>query len=404
MDTHTSTGTKRALVVGCGLAGCATAWWLHESGWEVVLVDQRTDPYPSSYLLQLDNVAIDILRRMGAQDVIDRTTYPSPNTALRWCGQGKTRTLSFDTRDHRGEPWRLADRSPFLSAIFAHVPSTVDIRLGVRLDSLENFTDRVKAHFADGTADTFDVVVGADGLHSTVRELTLAPESASVYRNDVTHLWINVDEKLLDGQAILAARNRTALQIYPYRDPARTMILAALPVPAGTPLDHRALVDHVADTITHLGVDLEPIASAARASSDIKTTQFSQVRLSRWHTRRVVLLGDAAHCIDPLSGMGAHGALLGVVSLTAALQRYGSATTSAFTRYESEVRPFAESAQSVTARTIEYISRTQHRPRLTTVLGGLGDIARIIPSLLHKKNQRNSLALSDIRETNRQAA
>nr|WP_168724052.1 NAD(P)/FAD-dependent oxidoreductase [Streptomyces sp. A1499] len=373
---------RRALVVGCGMAGCAAAWWLEHDGWEVVLVDKEAEPYPSSYLLQLDTQATRALRLMGGQEIIDQATFAAPAMSVRW-GTRKVRELKVDG----DSDWRLARRSVLLSRLFAHLPSTVQTRLGVGLDALEHRSDDVLARFSDGSSETFDVVVGADGLHSTVRRLTLASEAHSVYRNGLTHVWINADVPLPDGRAVIASREGMLSLIYPFLDTDQTSVMALVPVPGSTKPDEPMLIEQVCDMVERLGPDMRPVAAAARKSEDTKLTRFSQVRLPRWHIRRVVLLGDSAHCIDPVSGMGAHASLPGAKVLAESLRDTDDVTL-AFARFEAEIRPFAKTAQSITARIVEFSTRAEGRSRAATLAGGIGDLLATIPATLTRHSNR----------------
>lgn len=376
----------RALVVGAGLAGCAAAWWLDRYGWDVVLVDRELDPYPSSYLLQLDAEASRVLRLMGGAGILEEATFAAPEVSFRW-GARRLRELTIDT----GDDWRLARRAVLLSRLFAHVPAAVDRRMGLGLAALEHRSDEVVARFGDGSSEAFDMVVGADGLHSTVRSLTVAPESQSVYRNGLTHVWINADVPLPGGRAVIAPREGMLSLIYPYMDTYQTSVMTLVPVAAGTPLDPPRLVERVCDAVERLGPDMRVVAQAARVSQDVKFTRFSQVRLPRWSTRRVVLLGDAAHCIDPVSGMGAHASLPGAKALAEALHGADDLTT-AFVRFEAEMRPFAQTAQSITARAVELSTATRGTRRAATLAGGVGDLLGTVPATIDRLVHRGRAA------------
>src|SRR5699024_9840755 len=134
------------------------------------------------------------------------------------------------------------------------------------------------------------MVVGADGLHSTVRRLTLASEEQSVYFNGRSHVWINADVPMPEGRSGVGAREGMRSMTYPFLDTGQTSVLAVVPVPGSTVPDTRMLVDRVCDAVKRLGPDMREIAVAARKSEDVKLTRVSQVRLPRWSTRRVVLL------------------------------------------------------------------------------------------------------------------
>ncbi|MGW8566787.1 FAD-dependent oxidoreductase [Isoptericola sp. NPDC055881] len=373
---------RRALVVGSGMAGCAAAWWLDPEGWEVVLVDKEAEPFPSSYLLQLDAEATRVLRLMGGQQILDEVTFSAPETSLRW-GARKVREVRFDT----GADWRLARRATLLSRLFAHLPATVETRMGAELDALEHRNEDVLARFVDGSSESFDIVVGADGLHSTVRRLTLASEEQSVYRNGLSHVWINADIPLPEGRAVIASREGMLMLVYPFLDTDQTSIMAVVPVPSTARPDMGMLKDRVCDAVERLGPEMRAVAVAGRKSQDTKLTRFSQTRLPRWYTRRVVLLGDAAHCIDPVSGMGAHASLPGAKALAEAL-RDTDDVTAAFARFEAEMRPFARTAQSITARAVEFSTGVRGRGRAASVAGLAGDLLAAVPAVLTRSTAR----------------
>lgn len=368
-------------MVGAGMAGCAAAWWLERAGWDVVLVDKEAEPYPSSYLLQLDAEAVRVLRLMGGADIVDEVTYPAPAMSVRW-GAGKMRELAVNV----GSDWRLARRSTLLSRLFEHVPATVQVRMGVALEALEHRSDNVVARFDHGSPEAFDIVVGADGLHSTVRRLVLASEAQSVYSNGLTHVWINADSPLPGERAVVASREGMLTLIYPFLDTNQTSVMSLVPVASARP-DKAALTARVCDVVERLGTDMREVAVASRASQDTKLTRFSQVRLPRWYTRRVVLLGDAAHCIDPVSGMGAHASLPGAMALAHALRDVPD-VTGAFAQFEAEMRPFAQTAQTITARAVEYSTRAQGRSRWATLTGGVGDLLATIPATAARATSR----------------
>lgn len=375
---------RRALVVGAGMAGCAAAWWLEHEGWEVVLVDKEVDPYPSSYLLQLDAEAVKVLRLMGGEEILDEVTFPAPEMSVRWGARGVREFKVDAARD-----WRIARRSALLQRMLAHVPATVETRLGVGLEALEYRSEDVLARFGDDATEAFDMVVGADGVHSTVRRLTLASEAESVYLNGRSHVWINADVPMSEGRAVIGSREGMLSMIYPYLDSGQTSIMAVVPLPGATMPDMRILVDRVCDAVERLGPDMREIAVAARKSEDVKLTRFSQVRLPRWYTRRVVLLGDSAHCIDPVSGMGAHASLPGAKTLAEALRGTDDLTV-AFARFEAEMRPFVRTAQSITARAVEYSTGAPGGGRAATLVGGAGDLVGALGARVARFNSRRS--------------
>ncbi|MEU2940910.1 FAD-dependent monooxygenase [Nocardiopsis alba] len=374
--------TRRALVVGGGIAGSAAAWWLHHIGWDVVLIEAGAAPHIGGFVLDLDTTAQGILREMGAADIVERTSFSGPATVLRLTRGPRPYGVTLS-----GGRNRLSERVKLIEELLQHVPKEVDVRLGVRLETLEHRAEDVRAHFEDGSSEAFDIVVGADGLHSTVHDLVFTPREAVLYRNGLSLLWTTVDRHMPDANAAVVSRERTVVQAYPHPDAAKTQIVAALPT--SHPItDIRPLVERVAAVLRDEGRDLTPIAEGVEEADDALLTRFTQVRTRRWSSRRVVLIGDAAHCIDPLSGLGAHGALLGAVTLAKALQRHGDDTTAAFASYERYVRPFVQARQNTTARAAEFLMRPEGSSRWATLFGGSGELVRTLPQVLSPSGRR----------------
>lgn len=381
---------RRVLVVGGGIAGSAAAWWLHHTGCEVVLVDAAHASHTGGFVLDVDTSAQRILRAMGAEHVVEGTSFPSPATSFRFLGGPHPGQLTFSSGGSR-----LAHRGQLTEALLKHVPDDVDLRLGVRLISLEHRPDDVLARFEDGSVEPFDIIVGADGVNSTVRGLVLAPHETAVYRNGLSHVWLTVDRCMPGTGAVAIGRHRTIVFAYPFPDSPRTQIIAVLPAP-GRVFDHRPLVQQVAKALRTMGGELASIADGVLQADDVLLTRFGQVRTARWSTRRVVLIGDAAHCIDPLSGLGAHGALLGATTLATALQRHGADTARAFAEYEQRIRPFVEASQRVTSRAAELVTGAAACDRLATLLGAAGDLARTLPKVALPSGRRALLGLPGV--------
>lgn len=388
MRLKTERATRKALVVGGGIAGSAASWWLHRTGWDVVLVDDNATPPSGGFVLDLDSTAQKILQDMGASDVIGRTSFVSPATTVRLTKGRRPLQVTFS-----GDGSRLAHRARLIEELQAHVPKGVDMRLGRRLESLQHRAHDVVAHLDDGTAESFEIVVGADGLHSTVRNLVFSSHEASFYRNGLSHVWMTLPRGMDKPEALVIGRRRAVVFAYPYPSGNLTQIVAALPAPDNARND-QALVGRVAGALRSMGGELAGVGDDVAAAPDALMTRFTQVRTKHWASRRVVLIGDAAHCIDPMSGLGAHGALLGAVTLAHELEQHDDITR-AFAAYESTVRSFVESRQQLTTLAVEFVTHPRQRPR--SLAGAAAEALKALPTTLHRRGRARLAGRADQR-------
>jgi 2-polyprenyl-6-methoxyphenol hydroxylase-like FAD-dependent oxidoreductase len=347
----------RILVVGAGLAGSAAGLMLTHDGHDVRVVDAVDEPYAGGYQILLDTAAVQVLHQLGAQAVVDDLTAPSaPVTVSR---RGRVLT-TLPTPGYRS-----ARRGDLVGAVSRHAARTVRVEFGCRLVGLEQTEGGITARFADGSAEAFDLVIGADGLHSTVRRLAVEVDRSFVYDNGRINLWVDVPGRVdgLDHSSILFG-DRAGAMVFPYTDTDESLVLAAFHLGAGR-YDGRALLPLAADLLRGSGAEYAQFVPHVldTPADRIRVTRFAQVRASRWHARNVVLVGDAAHCIDPLSGAGAHGGLVGAALVAEELRRTPDDVAEAATRYTRRARPFVRAAQLFTAGLLEHATARTRRQR-----------------------------------------
>jgi 2-polyprenyl-6-methoxyphenol hydroxylase-like FAD-dependent oxidoreductase len=356
----------KILIVGAGIAGSGVAYMLAHDGHDVRVVDAVDEPHSGGYLLQFDRTAVQMMRQIGALDIVNDLSAPSSKvTVLR---DHKTLT----TMQLHG--YRLARRGDLVGAISRYAATVVPMHFGRNLTGIENALDGVIAHFADGSEEDFDLIIGADGLNSTVRKLALEVDRPFLYENGRQNVWVDVSGRI-DGtdQAAILLGGGLAAQVFPYPDRDEMLVLTSFNLGPGRH-DRTTLLPRVAQLLTKAGPLFAPFAEQVREApaESVRLTRFAQVRAPRWHARNVVLIGDAAHCIDPLSGAGAHGGLVGAAIFTEELRRTPRDIAGAATRYRRRLRPFVRCAQLLTAGLLERSTARGIRQRLAADRSLLG--------------------------------
>jgi len=309
----------RVLVCGAGVAGLTTAWWLGRHGWDVLLVDRDDQPRDAAHLLDVGGAGYDVLDRMGVLSTLTALRRNIP--AIVYVDQdGDTlATVSYLATATllRGRLLTIM-RGDLEAALTAAQPSRVQVRRGVGVTAVADTDGPVRVTLSDGSVTAADALIGADGLHSTVRRLVFGPErlyvrplgkhcSTFLFQDDELGRGLGPELKVLSLADRQAGFSRTA-----------DGRIAAFLVHRGD----RSPTDPVAEVRNRCaGMGWVVDQALAHCTPALDHGPVSQVELATWHVGRTVLVGDAAAAVSALAGHGASLALLGAFRLADSLVR-----------------------------------------------------------------------------------
>ncbi|GAA4905104.1 FAD-dependent monooxygenase [Streptomyces coeruleoprunus] len=339
---------KTALISGGGIAGSALAHWLRRNGYAPTVVERAPGPRRGGQAIDVRGVALDVLARMGLLDEArELRTHMRGMSVLDADGTEVHRSTEYAFSSGRldGEDIELM-REDLVRLLHRATRDGVEYVFGDSVTALAETADGdgVRVEFGSGASRTFDLVVGADGLHSGVRRLAFGPEERFT-----RHL----------GQylSVFTAENFLGLEDWQVwlRDGAAGF--AAMSVPGNEELriafgfesaplegDHRDgewLREMIVERMGTLRWPETPrMVKAAREAPDFFCDAMAQIHLDRWSRGRVTLVGDAGYCASPLSGQGTSLALVGAYVLADALGRAGGDQEAGLARYEERMRPY----------------------------------------------------------------
>lgn len=353
---HAKTSGRRATVVGAGIAGLAAALRLHQQGWDVVVVERAPTRRSGGYLVNLHGPGYAAAERLGLIPALTpRDIGFFTSVLVHADGREKFRIPAAVTEAAVGNRALSLFRGDLESALYGAVADLVDIRFGTTVQAVAQTSGEVAVTLSDGDRLQTELLVGADGVHSRVRELVFGAEPE--YFVDQGHMvgafpLETVPEHVPEGvgttfigpgrtAAVMNLGPERSSAFFTYRCPDPGTELALGAAPALT----RAFGDlggGVADALHQLAADPD----SAYFDS------VGQIVMDRWSHDRVVLLGDAAWCVTVFAGYGAALALDGADRLGAALAANGDDIPTALDTWETSLRPEVHKRQALARKGI----------------------------------------------------
>ncbi|WP_051772465.1 FAD-dependent monooxygenase [Saccharothrix sp. NRRL B-16314] len=353
---------SKVLISGCGVAGLALAGLLRRHGSTVTVIERSPRPRSTGVAVDIRGVALTVAERMGLLGELERL-----RTRLR----GMSNVDSSGVEQWRSEEFVLSsgqvdsadieilreDLTSILRSDLAQVDDSRDdtateLVFGDWITGLDEHADGVRVTFEHGAPREFDLVIGADGLYSDVRRLAFGPHEKYLrHLNSYIATFGGTNRFDLQDWELWVQDPAATYVLYPTRDNSEVRVIIGIASP--DLIEDRDVALHrklVAERIDQVSWQTAAMHATLEESEDFYFGAMAQVRMERWSTGRVVLVGDAASSPSPLTGQGTSVALVQAFVLAQELssaEAAGADHRSAFTRYESRLRDFVEQNQTL---------------------------------------------------------
>lgn len=339
--------SKRILITGGSVAANTLAFWLVEGGFEVTVVEKAPEFRDGGQNVDVRGVARRVLARMGVEGEVAKGG--TGETGWTFVNDKGEPVAKFELKN-MGVDGPTAElevlRGDLARILYTRVASHVDYRFGDSIASLLDGGNQVHVRFESGREEDYDLLLIAEGVGSSTRELVFAGENEPRWM-DVTMGYFTIPKGERDGSDALwyNAPGGRSVFLRPDNKGGTRAVLTLQheqhSVPDLTVDEQKAWLKK---TFANAGWETPRVLAGLDNSDDLYFDVLRQVRMGRWSKGRVALTGDAAWCATPLSGIGTTLSIVGAYVLAGELARTAD-PADAFQHYDNIMRPFVEKGQ-----------------------------------------------------------
>jgi len=337
------------LISGAGIAGPTLAFWLLEQGITPTLVERAPRLRTGGYVIDFWGLGYEVAGKMGLLPVLNKEGYDVRE--LRLIDSQGRRVGGFDAevfRNLTGGRYLSIARSELARLLCEQIKDRCEVMFGDGITAIDDDGAGVNISFQHAPQRRFDAVIGADGLHSDVRQLVFGPEEqferylgytvaafqAEGYRprDELVYVSYAVPGKQVARFAMRGDRTMF-LFVFAADEPPQVDVHDTAP--------QKALLNAL---FRDAGWECPQILAALDRTDDLYFDRVSQIHMDAWSKGRVAFIGDAAFCASLLAGQGSALAM-GAAYILAGELGQAAAPEAAFRRYEALLRPLLATKQ-----------------------------------------------------------
>jgi len=338
---------KKILVTGASIAGPTLAYWLNKYGFKVTVVERAPEIRLGGQNIDVKGPAAEIARKMDIENAIREKN--TTEVGLRFVNVNNETVAEFPVGNSLSMTQELEIlRGDLVQILYDQTKDDVDYRFNQHITAMAQSKENVEVTFSNGNAETFDLVIAAEGIGSATRQLAFKDKPDFKYLGLYTaYLTISKSAKDSRWARWCNAEKGIVFMMRPdnYGETRASVTFTAEEDQyKGLSLEQqkKALVKRIKGS----GWESERLIREIRKTNDLYFERVSQVKAAKWSEGRVAIVGDAAYCATPIAGKGTDMAMSGAYILAGELFKADN-YEEAFLAYEQKMRPYVEKCQKL---------------------------------------------------------
>jgi 2-polyprenyl-6-methoxyphenol hydroxylase-like FAD-dependent oxidoreductase len=391
----------RIVISGAGPAGLTAAYWLRRYGFSPTIVERAPALVVGGYKIDVRGAALQVVRHMGVHDAVVAAQTDMQGALLVDKSGNVVNRMSGDDFGHRVGGDVEIVRGTLCQILRDHL-GDVEVLFGDTIQGITQSSDRTQVQFTKNGVREFDLVIGADGLHSNVRRIVFGEESRFLRDLGLYLCVYSVPNYLkLDRTEVQYSELGRIAAIWSSRGDADAKACFGFAAPSlRIDLRDRTQQQQALRTVYEgIGWEVPRLLEMMPTASDWYFDMAAQIEMPQWSQGRVVLVGDAAYCASPMSGQGTSIALIGAYVLAGELAAAPGAHPRAFAEFEKVMRPFVEANQALGLRSAKLMRSGEEK---SVVAWMRKQLMRMVPGrmtewIINRSTRRITQAANAIR-------
>jgi 2-polyprenyl-6-methoxyphenol hydroxylase-like FAD-dependent oxidoreductase len=339
---------KNILISGAGISGLTLAYWLQRWGFSPTIIEKRPNLDQRGYMIDFYGSGFDVAEKMNLLKALEAQSNQYPMKKVIFVDRRGKPHATLDVDKFRGllhHRYFPLMRGDLETTIYASIKDQVPVRFGTSIEKLEVLSDNVAVELSDGKHEVYDLVIGADGIHSNVRRLIWGDEGQFKHFLGF-YVACSVIEDFLGKPNTFLGHLEPNVQASVYSIGRKRLATFFAFRSKELNVHGREMQMRVLEKILgSLGWLVPQLLDGTMRADDFFFDAAAQIQMEHWHKGRVALVGDACQCLTLLAGQGASMSMAGAYLLADKLHTADGDYKTAFPAYQRSLQPEIERRQ-----------------------------------------------------------